>query len=110
VQQYERLQERRERTAVPKRNIDLMIGLAKAANDEEIAQAAAYFSCPKPRQTTRVVETDTVPKTFIMANHYGRPAFRREGSHRQSASSRCPKSSSNSRIATRTPVSSRMCR
>ncbi len=58
------------RTAVPKRNVDLMIGLAKAATDEEIAAAAAYFSALKPRQHTRVVETDTVPKTFIMANHY----------------------------------------
>jgi cytochrome c553 len=58
------------RTAVPKRNVDLMIGLAKAATDEEIASAAAYFSALKPRQHTRVVETDAAPKTFIMANHY----------------------------------------
>jgi cytochrome c553 len=58
------------RTAVPKRNVDLMIGLAKAATDEEIAQAAAYFSALKPRQHTRVVETDSVPQTFIIANHY----------------------------------------
>jgi len=58
------------RTAVPKRNVDVMIGLAKAATDDEIAAAAAYFSALKPRRHTRVVETDTVPKTFIMANHY----------------------------------------
>ena len=58
------------RTAVPKRNIDLMISLAKAANDQEIAEAAAYFSALKPRQHTRVVETNSVPKTFIIANHY----------------------------------------
>ena len=57
-------------TAVPKRNIDLMISLAKAATDDEIAVAAKYFSALKPRQHTRVVETDTVPKTFIIANHY----------------------------------------
>ena len=57
-------------TAVPKRNVDLMIGLAKAATNEEIAAAAAYFSALKPRQHTRVVETDTVPKTYIIANHY----------------------------------------
>lgn len=57
-------------TAVAKRNIDLMISLAKASTTEEIAEAAAYFAALKPRQHTRVVETDTVPKTFIIANHY----------------------------------------
>ena len=70
VQQMNDYKSGARRTAVPKRNIELMIGLAKAASDEEIAQAAAYFSALKPRQTTRVVETDTVPKTFIVANHY----------------------------------------
>ncbi len=70
VQQMNDYKSGARRTAVPKRNVDLMIGLAKAATDEEIAAAAAYFSALKPRQHTRVVETDTVPKTFIMANHY----------------------------------------
>src|SRR5689334_6103456 len=70
VQQMNDYKSGARRTAVPKRNIDLMIGLAKAASDEEIAQAAAYFSALRPRQTTRVVETDTVPKTFIIANHH----------------------------------------
>jgi cytochrome c553 len=70
VQQMNDYKSGARRTAVPKRNVDLMIGLAKAATDEEIAAAAAYFSALKPRQHTRVVETDTVPKTFIIANHY----------------------------------------
>ncbi len=70
VQQMNDYKSGARRTAVPKRNIELMIGLAKAANDEEIAQAAAYFSALKPRQTMRVVETDGVPKTFIIANHH----------------------------------------
>jgi cytochrome c553 len=70
VQQMNDYKSGARRTAVPKRNVDLMIGLAKAATDEEIAAAAAYFSALKPRQHTRVVETDTAPKTFIMANHY----------------------------------------
>jgi len=70
VQQMNDYKSGARRTAVPKRNVDLMIGLAKAATDEEIAAAATYFSALKPRQHTRVVETDTVPKTFIMANHY----------------------------------------
>jgi cytochrome c553 len=70
VQQMNDYKSGARRTAVPKRNIDLMIGLAKAATDQEIQAAAAYFSVLKPRQHTRVVETDTVPKTFIIANHY----------------------------------------
>src|SRR5258706_14138735 len=70
VQQMNDYKSGARRTAVPKRNVDLMIGLAKAATDDEIAAAAAYFSALKPRQHTRVVETDTVAKTFIIANHY----------------------------------------
>jgi cytochrome c553 len=70
VQQMNDYKSGARRTAVPKRNVDLMIGLAKAATDEEIAAAAAYFSALKRRKTIEVVETDTVPKTFIMANHY----------------------------------------
>jgi len=70
VQQMNDYKSSARRTAVPKRNIDLMIGLAKAATDQEIQAAAAYFSVLKPREHTRVVETDTVPKTFIIANHY----------------------------------------
>jgi cytochrome c553 len=70
VQQMNDYKSGARRTAVPKRNIDLMISLAKAATDEEIAEAAAYFSALKPRPHTRVVETHAVPKTFITANHY----------------------------------------
>lgn len=70
VQQMNDYKSGARRTAVPKRNVDLMIGLAKAATDEEIAAAAAYFSALKPRQHTRVIETDSVPKMFIIANHY----------------------------------------
>jgi cytochrome c553 len=35
------------------------------ATDEEIAQAANYFSGIKPKQWIRVVETDSVPKTHV---------------------------------------------
>src|SRR5258705_2907641 len=70
VQQMNDYKSGARKTAVPKRNVDLMIALAKASTDEEIAAAAAYFSALKPRQHTRVVETDTVPRTFIIANHY----------------------------------------
>lgn len=43
----------------------LMIALSKAVTDEEVAAAAAYFSALKPRANIRVVETDTVPTTFV---------------------------------------------
>lgn len=35
------------------------------ATEEEVAQAAAYFSSLTPRQWIRVVETDTVPETVV---------------------------------------------
>jgi cytochrome c553 len=43
----------------------LMTAIAKAADDDEIQAAAAYFSALKPKPNTKVVETDTVPKTYI---------------------------------------------
>ena len=57
-------------TAVAKRGVQMMIDLAKAATDEEISAAAAYFSVFKPRQHTRVVETNIVPKTFLRSHHH----------------------------------------
>jgi cytochrome c553 len=58
------------KTAVAGRNTALMISLAKDITDAEIEAAASYFSALKPRRTISVVETDAVPKTFIMSNHY----------------------------------------
>jgi len=57
------------KTSVSKRNVDLMISLSKPMTDAEIADAAAYFAALKPRAVIKVVETDTVPKTFITFNH-----------------------------------------
>ncbi|HZZ16621.1 MAG TPA: hypothetical protein VFE08_11740 [Candidatus Sulfotelmatobacter sp.] len=57
------------RTAVPKRNIDLMIGLTKTLSDEEMASAAIYFSSLVPSRHIAVVETQTAPKTFITGSH-----------------------------------------
>jgi cytochrome c553 len=57
------------KTSVPKRNIDQKPGMFQAATDAEVAAAAAYFSALKPRAIIKVVETDTVPKTYITANH-----------------------------------------
>ena len=43
----------------------IMIQLAKIATDAEVRAAAEYFASVKPRTWIRVVETDTVPKSFI---------------------------------------------
>ena len=56
-------------TAVPKRNVELMISLAKAATDAEVQAAAAYFAALKPKSIIRVVESDTAPKTFVTSWH-----------------------------------------
>jgi cytochrome c553 len=53
-------------TSVPERvPPQLMIALAKAASDEEVRISAQYFAAIKPRQTIKVVETETVPKTMV---------------------------------------------
>lgn len=56
-------------TSVPKRNVDFMISIAKAMTDAEVDAAAAYFAALKPKSVIRVVETDTVPKTFVTSWH-----------------------------------------
>jgi cytochrome c553 len=57
------------KSSVPKRNVDQKLGMFTDANDADIESAAAYFSSLKPVSILKVVETDTVPKTFITANH-----------------------------------------
>jgi len=53
-------------TAVPKRAPHtLMISGAKAISDAEIREAASYFSSLTPRANIRVVESETVPKTYV---------------------------------------------
>jgi len=69
VQQMADFKSGARKTSVAKRNVDLMIALSKPATDAEVEAAAAYFSTLKPRAVIKVVETDTVPKTFIMSNH-----------------------------------------
>lgn len=43
----------------------LMIGIAAGVTDDEVRQAAAYFSALKPKPWIRVVEAATVPKTHV---------------------------------------------
>jgi cytochrome c553 len=42
-----------------------MTSIAKSIKDVDVAAAAAYFASLKPRQWVKVVETDTVPKTYV---------------------------------------------
>lgn len=42
-----------------------MTTIAEHITDEEVGAAAAYFAALKPRKWIRVVETDTVPKTYV---------------------------------------------
>jgi cytochrome c553 len=46
-----------------------MIAIAKAITAAEVQEAAQYFAALKPRPWIRVVETDTVPKTYIGAGN-----------------------------------------
>jgi cytochrome c553 len=42
-----------------------MTTIAKAISEEDVHAAADYFASLKPRPWIRVVETDTVPKTYV---------------------------------------------
>jgi cytochrome c553 len=42
-----------------------MISLSKAITNEEVETAAAYFSAPQPPKRIKVVESDTVPTSYI---------------------------------------------
>ena len=54
------------RSSVPTRGpVALKISLSKDITDDEVKAAAAYFSVLKPRSNITVIETDTVPKTFV---------------------------------------------
>jgi cytochrome c553 len=44
-----------------------MNAIAKAMSDEEIKQAADWFAAMKPGGWVKVVETDTVPKSYVSA-------------------------------------------
>jgi cytochrome c553 len=53
-------------TRVPPR---LMIELARAATDAEIKAAAEYFSRLKPQHRIKIIETTTVPHTYVVGWH-----------------------------------------
>ncbi len=45
-----------------------MQGIAAAVSDEDAKKAAEWFASLKPKPWTRVVETDTVPKSYVDAD------------------------------------------
>jgi cytochrome c553 len=51
---------------------NFMIALAKAATDEEIEQAAAYFASIRPESFVRVVESETVSRTYVAGAMLGK--------------------------------------
>ena len=55
----------RRGTSVGKRPPDLMVAVAKAASDEEVKAAAAYFASLRSRATIRIIASDTAPKTHV---------------------------------------------
>jgi cytochrome c553 len=57
-----------------------MSEIAKGMTEEDVKEAAAYFSSQKPRQWIRVVETDMVPETYMNdgRRRYVRPGGKME--------------------------------
>jgi len=43
----------------------IMVAISKSVTDAEVQDAAEYFASVKPRPWIRVVEADTVPKSFV---------------------------------------------
>ena len=73
IQQMAAFRSGARKTSVPERpSFKYMSATAKAATDNEIAQAAAYFSSIKPRKLITVVEAQEVPKSYVAAAVYAR--------------------------------------
>ncbi|MDA1183487.1 MAG: hypothetical protein O2930_02435 [Acidobacteria bacterium] len=51
--------------AIDRKNSGIMTIIAKGMTEAEIAEAAAYFSSLPMQPWTRVVETETVPETYV---------------------------------------------
>lgn len=71
VQQIADYRSGARRSSVPhRRPVLLMNAIAGAANDAEIQTAADYFSSLQPRMTIKVIETDTVVKSYVAVTHF----------------------------------------
>lgn len=54
------------KSSVPQRvPVALMDAVSRAVTDDEVAKAIAYFSSLKPKKHIKVIETNTVPKTYV---------------------------------------------
>jgi cytochrome c553 len=84
-----------------------MINFSKSMTDEDAKAAAEYFASIKPARWTKVVETDTVPKTYFKGT---RRLAHPGGGKEATASSKCRRMSSGWSFGIRTPASSPMCR
>jgi cytochrome c553 len=58
----------------PRSGSVIMTAAAKAMTDAEAQAAAAYFSAMKPKRIIKVVESETVPKTYIARLFYVKAA------------------------------------
>jgi len=68
IQQMAEFKSGARKSSLPDRSpVKGMTRVAKTATDEEVAQAAAYFSSLKPRKLITVVETEVVPKSYVAA-------------------------------------------
>jgi cytochrome c553 len=66
VQQMADFKSGARKVSVPMRSsVQFMTAAAKAMTDAEVQAAAAYFSALKPKRVIKVIESDTVPKTYI---------------------------------------------
>jgi cytochrome c553 len=66
VQQMADFKSGTRKSSGPQRSsIELMTASAKAMTDAEVQAAAAYFAALKPKRVIKVVETGTVPKTYV---------------------------------------------
>lgn len=68
VQQMSDFKEGRRKSSVAARSAS-MITIAGAATDEEVREAAEYFSALQATKWIRVVESNTVPQTFVGAGN-----------------------------------------
>jgi cytochrome c553 len=55
----------RKFSAPERASVQIMAAIAKAMTEADVQAAAAYFSALKPKRTIKVVEADSVPKTYI---------------------------------------------
>jgi cytochrome c553 len=70
IQQMAEFRSGARATSVPERDPSrFMIAVSRAVTDAEVAASAGYFSALRPRRNISVVETASVPRTFVAGWH-----------------------------------------